>query len=154
LATTISHGLSVEPPLPLEFSSQKWDIELWLARCRKARSRSTGWARPKRDFLGFPEPAKDEMGNALGVAQFGDKHPSAKPWKGQGSGVFEVVEDHDGNTYRAVYTVRFKEVVYVLRAFQKKPPKGSRRRVDIGLVERQLKVAQQDYEARYGKAKR
>ena len=109
----------------------------------------------KRDFLGFPEPAKDEMGNALGVAQFGRKHPSAKPWKGQGSGVFEVIEDHDGNTYRAVYTVCFKEVVYVLHAFQKKCPKGIKTaQVDIGLVERRLKVAQQDYEARYGKAKR
>jgi phage-related protein len=109
----------------------------------------------KRDFLGFPEPAKDEMGNALGVAQFGRKHPSAKPWKGQGSGVFEVIEDHDGNTYRAVYTVCFKEVVYVLHAFQKKCPKGIKTaQVDIGVVERRLKVAQQDYEARYGKAKR
>ena len=66
----------------------------------------------KKDFLDFPEPVKDEMGNALGLAQFGGKHPSAKPWKGQGSGLFEVVEDHDGDTYRAVYTVRFKEIVY------------------------------------------
>jgi phage-related protein len=89
------------------------------------------------------------------VAQFGGKHPSAKPWKGQGSRVFEVVEDHDGNTYRAVYTVRFKEVVYVLHAFQKKSPKGIRTaQVDIGLVERRLKVAQQDYETRHGKPKR
>jgi phage-related protein len=108
----------------------------------------------KRDFLGFPEPVKDEMGNALGVAQFGGKHPSAKPWKGQGPGVFEVVEDHDGNTYRAIYSVRFREVVYVLHAFQKKSPKGIKTaQVDIDLIERRLKVAQQDYEARYGKPK-
>jgi phage-related protein len=108
----------------------------------------------KRDFLGFPALVKDEMGNALGVAQFGGKHPSAKPWKGQGSGVFEMVEDHDGNSYRAVYTVRFKEVVYVLHAFQKKSPRGIRTAlVDIDLVQRRLKVAQQDYEARYGKPK-
>jgi phage-related protein len=66
-----------------------------------------------------------------------------------------VVEDRDGNTYRAVYMVRFKEVVYVLHAFQKKSAKGIKMaQVDIGLVERRLKVAQQDYEARYGKAKR
>jgi phage-related protein len=109
----------------------------------------------ERDFLAFPEPVKDEMGNALGVAQFGGKHPSAKPWKGQGTGVFEVVEDHDGNTYRAVYTVRFREVVYVLHAFQKKSPRGIRTaQVDVDLVERRLKVAQHDYEARYGKPKR
>lgn len=109
----------------------------------------------KKDFIAFPEPVKDEMGNALGLAQFGGKHPSAKPWKGQGSGVFEVVEDHDGDTYRAVYTVRFEEVVYVLHAFQKKSPKGIKTaRLDVELVERRLKVAQQDYEARYGTAKR
>jgi len=51
----------------------------------------------KRDFLDFPNPVKDEMGNALGLAQFGGKHPSAKPWKGQGPGIFELVEHHDGN---------------------------------------------------------
>ena len=109
----------------------------------------------KKDFLGFPEPVKDEMGNALGLAQFGGKHPSAKPWKGQGSGVFELVENHVGDTYRAVYTVRFAEIVYVLHAFQKKSPSGIRTaRVDVELVERRLKVAQQDHEARYGKSKR
>jgi phage-related protein len=109
----------------------------------------------KKDFLGFPDPVKDEMGNALGLAQFGSKHPSAKPWKGQGPGVFEVVEDYDGDTYRAVYTVRFKEVVYVLHAFQKKSPAGIKTALlDVDLVARRLKIAQQDYEARYGKAKR
>lgn len=109
----------------------------------------------KKDFLAFPEAVKDEMGNALGLAQFGGKHPAAKPWKGQGTGVFEVVENHDGGTYRAVYTVRFKEVVYVLHAFQKKSPKGiGTARADIDLIERRLKVAQQDYEARHGKPER
>jgi len=109
----------------------------------------------KKDFLGFPRPVKDEMGNALGVAQFGGKHPSAKPWKGQGAGVFEVVEDHDGDTYRAVYTVSFKEVVYVLHAFQKKSPSGIRTaQMDIDLVGSRLRAARQDYEARYGKPRR
>jgi phage-related protein len=109
----------------------------------------------KKDFLAFPEAVKDEMGNALGLAQFGGKHPSAKPWKGQGPGIFEVVENYDGDTYRAVYTVRFKEVVYVLHAFQKKSPKGIKTaQVDIDLVEKRLKMAQQDYEARYGKPTR
>jgi predicted XRE-type DNA-binding protein len=65
--------------------------------------------------------------------------------------VFEVVEDHDGETYRAVYTVRFEEVVYVLHAFQKKSPKGIKTaRLDIDLVERRLRAAQQDHEVRYG----
>jgi len=106
----------------------------------------------KKDFTGFPEPVKDEMGNALGLAQFGSKHPSAKPWKGQGPGVFEVVENRSGDTYRAIYTVRFNEVVYVLHAFQKKSPSGIRTaQLDVALVERRLKIAQQDYEARHGK---
>ena len=109
----------------------------------------------KKDFLAFPEPVKDEMGNALGLAQFGGKHPKAKPWKGQGPGVFEVVEDHDGDTYRAVYTVRFREVVYVLHAFQKKSPRGIRTaQSDVALIERRLRAAQRDHEARYGKARR
>jgi phage-related protein len=109
----------------------------------------------KKDFLRFPGPVKDEMGNALGLAQFGGKHPSAKPWKGQGSGVFEVVEDHDGDTYRAVYTVHFKEVVYVVHVFQKKAPKGIKTaQADMDLTEKRLKIAQQDYEARYGKRTR
>lgn len=109
----------------------------------------------KRDFLEFPEPVKDELGNALGLAQFGGTHPKAKPWKGEGAGVFEVVEDHDGNTFRAVYTVRFRDVVYVLHAFQKKSPRGIRTaRPDIELIARRLRLAQQDHEARYGKAKR
>jgi phage-related protein len=109
----------------------------------------------KKDFLGFPEEVKDEMGNALGLVQFGGKHPSAKPWKGQGPGVFELVEDHHGNAYRAVYTVRFREVVYVLHAFQKKLPRGIRTaQVDVDLIERRLRIAQQDYEVRYGKTRR
>src|SRR6266540_2250708 len=56
----------------------------------------------KRDFLSFPATAKEDMGNALGAAQFGGTAPTAKPWKGLGPGVLEVVESHDGNAYRAV----------------------------------------------------
>ncbi|MDP2124337.1 MAG: type II toxin-antitoxin system RelE/ParE family toxin [Parvibaculum sp.] len=108
----------------------------------------------KKDFLAFPAPVKDEMGNALGLAQFGGKHPKAKPWKGLGPGVLEIVESYDGDTYRAVYTVSFKEVVYVLHAFQKKSPKGIRTaQVDVDLIERRLKAARQDYEVRHGKSK-
>ena len=108
----------------------------------------------KRDFIEFPEAVKDEMGNALGVAQFGGKHPSSKPWKGEGPGVFEIVEDFDGDTYRAVYTVKFEKVIYVLHAFQKKSPKGIKTaKGDVDTVERRLKLAREDYEARYGKKK-
>src|SRR3954447_6688974 len=79
-------------------------------------------ASSKRDFLAFPLPVRREIGNALGLAQFGGQPPNAKLWKGEGPGVFEVVDDFEGDTWRAVYTVRFRHVVYVLHAFQKKSP--------------------------------
>jgi phage-related protein len=108
----------------------------------------------KRDLLAFPEVAKDDIGVALSVAQFGGKHPSAKPWKGEGAGVFEVVELYRGDTFRAVYTVRFSSVVYVLHAFQKKSPSGVRTaRTDVELIARRLKMAQQDYEVRHAEDK-
>jgi phage-related protein len=103
------------------------------------------------DLLAFPEAVKDEIGTALSVAQFGGKHPSAKPWKGAGSGVFEVVEDCRGDAYRAIYTVRFANAVYALHAFQKKSPTGIKTpRKYVELVEQRLKLAQQDYEAHHG----
>ena len=103
------------------------------------------------DLLSFPEAVKDEIGTALSVAQFGGKHPKSKPWKGEGPGVFEVVEDHRGDTYRAIYTVRFREAVYVLHAFKKKSPGGIKTpRRDVELIAQRLKLAQQDYEARHG----
>lgn len=109
----------------------------------------------KRDFLGFPKSVQEDMGNALGIAQFGGTAPSAKPWKGLGSGVLELVESHDGNAYRAVYTVRFAEVVYVLHAFQKKSPSGIRTaKRDVDLAAERLKAAEKDHEEQYGKSKR
>lgn len=105
----------------------------------------------KRDLLAFPEAVKDGIGTGLSIAQFGGKHPAAKPWKGAGSGVLEVVEDHDGNTYRAVYTVRFRFAVYVLHCFQKKSRRGIQTPgPDVDLVLQRLKLAQKDYEERYG----
>ncbi len=109
----------------------------------------------KSDLLEFPETVKDEIGVALSVAQFGGKHPKAKPWKGEGPGVLEIVEDHRGDTYRAVYTVKFENAAYVLHAFQKKSPKGIKTaQSDVELVSRRLKAAGEDYEARYGKRKK
>ena len=95
------------------------------------------------------------MGNALGIAQFGGTAPTAKPWKGLGPGVLEIVESHDGNAYRAVYTVRFEKAVYVLHAFQKKSPSGIRTaKRDVDLVAERLKTAARDHEEHYGKEKR
>ena|ERR1039458_7273068 len=105
----------------------------------------------KRDLQAFPEAVKDGMGTALSVAQFGGKHPDAKPWKGAGAGVLEVVEDYDGNTNRAVYTVRFPYAIYVLHCFQKKSRKGIQTpKPDVELISQRPKLARQDYEARYG----
>src|SRR5258708_6998164 len=80
------------------------------------------------DLKEFPEDVQDVIGYALHVAQTGGKHPSAKPLTGEpafrGGAVLEVVDDYDGDTYRAVYTVRFREFVYVLHCFQKKSKRG------------------------------
>ncbi len=112
-------------------------------------------ASSKEDILTLPEPVKDEIGYALSVAQFGGKHPKAKPWKGAGGGVLEIVEDYSGNTYRAVYTVRFAEAIYVLHVFQKKSTSGKKTaKTDIDLIDKRLRVAKQDYEVRYGKQKK
>ena len=108
----------------------------------------------KLALMQFPEPVQDSIGTALSVAQFGRKHPSAKPWKGEGPGVFEIVEDHKSNTYRAAYTVRFDSAVYVLHVFQKKSPKGIKTaQRDVDLIAQRLKLAQHDYEERYGENK-
>ena len=75
----------------------------------------------KKDLLALPEKVLHVFGYALYLAQAGRKHDQAKPMKGFGSaGVLEMVEDWEGNTYRAVYTVQFAESVFVLHVFQKK----------------------------------
>jgi len=104
-----------------------------------------------KDITRFPSEVQRSVGFALSAAQYGRKHPSAKPWKGEGPGVLEIVKNHDGDTYRALYTVRFANAVYVLHAFQKKSPRGiSTRQSDVVLVKERLKLAQRDYEERYG----
>ncbi len=106
-------------------------------------------ASSKKDYQAFPDDVQTDMGYALGLAQLGAKHPHAKPWKGEGPGVFEVVEDHIGDTYRAVYTVRFEGAVYVLHAFQKKSKTGIKTpKEDINLIKERLKRAALDYENR------
>jgi phage-related protein len=106
----------------------------------------------KENLLAFPEPVQDDIGTALSVAQHGGKHPSAKPWRGEGPGVFEVVEDHLGDSHRAVYTVRLAGLVYVLHALQKKSPTGIRTpKRDVDLIARRLNEARKDFEVRYGK---
>jgi phage-related protein len=101
----------------------------------------------KKDFKGFPVPVQKDMGVALFIAQLGQTAGSAKPWKGLGSGVYEVVEDHRGDTFRAVYAVHVADAVHVLHAFQKKSKSGiATPRPDIDLIEKRLKAVL----ARYG----
>ena len=116
----------------------------------RSREKSLHWvASSKKDYLSFPAEVQDEMGYALGLAQLGARHPNARPWKGEGPGIVEIVEDHRGNTYRAVYAVRFADVVYVLHAFQKKSKQGIKTpHTDVKLIAERLKRALADYESR------
>jgi phage-related protein len=109
------------------------------------------WLGPSlKEIVSFPNAVQRSVGLALSAAQYGRKHQSVKPWKGEGPGVFEVVKDHDGDTFRAIYTVRFARAVYVLHVFQKKSPKGiMTRQSDIALVKERLKTAQRDYQLKY-----
>lgn len=106
----------------------------------------------KKDLLNFPDEVVSDVGFALGVVQQGGMPPSAKHWKGEGAGVLEIVEDHRGDTFRVVYTVRFEQAIYVLHCFQKKSPSGIRTAsTDIELIHERLKLAKSDYEVRYEK---
>ena len=98
----------------------------------------------KADLKTFPDEVQDVMGYALDFAQQGKKHPDAKPLRGfGGAGVLEIVDDYDGNTYRAVYTVKFAEAVYVLHCFQKKSTKGiGTPKPDMDVIRNRLKEAE------------
>jgi len=101
----------------------------------------------KTVLRGFPEEVKDRVGYALYEAQRGKKTANTKPLKGfHGASVLEVVEDYDGLTYRAVYTIRFSNAVYVLHTFHKKSKKGiATTKHDVELVTSRLKLAEEDF---------
>jgi phage-related protein len=100
----------------------------------------------RRDFKRFPVAVQKDMGVALFVVQLGGTPPAARPWKGLGSGVYELVEDHRGDTYRAVYLLRIAGSMHVLHAFQKKSKSGIKTpREDVALVERRLKAVLDRY---------
>jgi phage-related protein len=110
----------------------------------------------KKDLMGLPSGVRKFFGHALNFAQCGEQHDAAKVLKGFGdAGVLEVVEDDAGGTYRAVYTVRFKEAVFVLHCFQKKSKSGiSTPQKAIEIVRARLKVAEvQAREIRDGKSR-
>jgi len=107
--------------------------------------RSVVWVgSSRRDLRGFPREVRRELGQALYAAQQGETDPSAKPLRGFGGGsVLEIVVDQQGGTWRAVYTVRYREAIYVLHAFQKKSKRGiATPKKDIDLIRRRLAEAE------------
>ena len=105
----------------------------------------------RRAVLGFPKPVRQIVGQALYAAQIGDKHHDAKPLKGfGGASVVEIVSNYDGDTFRAVYTVRFHGVVYTLHAFQKKSKSGIKTpKKELDIIKHRLREAERDYRERY-----
>lgn len=105
----------------------------------------------RKDLKALPRAVRFVFGYALFLAENGRKHPDAKPLKGfGGAGVLEVVEDADSDTYRAVYTVKFGKMVYVLHAFKKKSKVGSKTPPrDMELITTRLKEAEQHYRDHY-----
>ena len=103
----------------------------------------------KRDLDAMPEDVKDVFGHAIDVAQAGGKHPDAKAMSGFGSAsALEVVEDYRGDTYRAVYTVKFSGWIYVLHCFQKKSKRGiATPKEDMELIRARFRAAKSDFEA-------
>jgi phage-related protein len=101
----------------------------------------------KADLASFPEDVKDAMGYALYIAQRGGKHPDAKPLRGfSGAGILEIVEDHAGGAYRAVYTVRLAGRLYVLHVFQKKSKTGIKTpKPEMELIKSRLKRAEEEH---------
>lgn len=101
----------------------------------------------KEDLLELPRKVQKDVGYALYLAQLGLKHLNVKPLSGFGGrGVLEVIEDDAGGTYRAVYTVKFKESIYVLHAFQKKSKKGRETpKEEMEIIAKRLKIAEQKH---------
>jgi phage-related protein len=100
-----------------------------------------------KDLRTFPKAVRVTMGQALFDAQRGYRHPDVKSLRGfRGAGVLEIIEDDDGNTYRAVYTVKLVGVVYVLHAFQKKSKSGIKTPCeDIERIRSRLQAAEEHY---------
>ncbi|MES9880109.1 MAG: type II toxin-antitoxin system RelE/ParE family toxin [Sedimenticola sp.] len=120
---------------------QNWHISRWSVICSYNARIKTVLPKPLvwvgssvKDLRKFPDDVKRIMGHVLYFAQQGDKHMDAKP--------LEVVEDHKGDTYRAVYTVKFEGKIYVLHCFQKKSKKGiATPKPDMDLIKDRFKEA-------------
>jgi phage-related protein len=97
----------------------------------------------------MPQPVRSLVAYALYLAECGDKHRDAKPLRGfGGASVLEVIDDYDGDTYRAVYTIQFPSAIYVLHCFQKKSKHAIETpKSDIDLIRIRLRMARQDYQS-------
>jgi phage-related protein len=118
---------------------------------RPVRIKPVFWmASSRKDLKAFPKAVQSDVGYALFAAQRGEEYRSVKALKGFGGrSVLEIVAPHDGDTYRAVYTVKFEDAVYVLHAFQKKSTKGiATPQREIDLIRRRLADAEQHYKER------
>ena len=125
---TILEAVAAETPKPVE----------WVGSSRA-------------DLLQFPSTVRGVVGYALYQAQIGLKHRDAKPLRGLGGNILEVSSRHDGDSFRVVYTARFRSAVYVLHAFQKKAKRGiATPKREIGLIRRRFEAAQQHYNEHYG----
>ena len=104
---------------------------------------------PRKDLKAFPSEVKDVIGYALYQAQVGQKTSARPPAGFGGASVLELIEDFRADTYRAVYTVKFSDLVYVLHAFQKKSKKGvATPKTDIDLIKGRLRLEEEDYNTR------
>jgi phage-related protein len=105
----------------------------------------------QRDLRSFPQTVRSAVGHAVYAAQKGETDPAAKPLKGFGGrSVMEIVADHRGDTWRTVYTVRFRDAVYVLHAFQKKSKSGiATPKKELELIRQRLAEAERDYRERH-----
>ena len=98
----------------------------------------------KAQLKEFPQSVQKDIGDALFIAQAGSLSPAAKPFKGVGSGVFEIRADDRTDTYRAVYAVKIGDRVYVLHCFQKKSRRGIKTpKKEVDLIKRHLRMAQE-----------
>lgn len=104
----------------------------------------------RRDLRGFPHQVSRDIGYALYAAQQGETDPAAKPLKGfGGQSVIKIISGHKGDTWRAIYTVRFAEAAYVLHCFQKKSTRGiATPRTEIDLIRRRLAEAERLHRGR------
>jgi phage-related protein len=139
------HDGSVTHQIPLELYA-RLGITLEMTASRSIKP--VAWIGSARaDLASFPEDVKDVIGYALYIAQSGGKHTDAKPLRGfGGAGILEIVEDHAGDTYRAVYTVRLAGRIYVLHVFQKKSKTGIKTpKQQIELIRSRLKRAEEEH---------